>query len=308
MPETMRAARVHEWGETNNVFVDDVPLPEAKPGQILIRVRASSINPVDWKAQLGYMRQWLQLPLILGWEAAGDVAALGEGVTGFAVGDAVYAKPGPGSFAQYVAVSTETVAPKPKSLDYQGAATLPVAALTAWQALFDYGGLQAGQKVLIQGAAGGVGHFSVQLAKWKGAYVVGTGSAENEAFVRGLGADEYVNYRTTHFEDVVKDADVVFDTVGGETLDRSYAAAKQGGIVVTVAGQPNTEKAAARGVRAMGFSATGKRAELDALTALVDAGRVKPTISAVYTLDQTAEALAKNREGHTRGKIVLEIA
>jgi NADPH:quinone reductase-like Zn-dependent oxidoreductase len=307
LAETMKAARVHEWGEANNVFIDDVPVPEAQSGEVLIRVRASSINPVDWKAQQGYMQQWLKLPLILGWEVAGEIAALGAGVSGFAVGDPVYAKLGSRGFAQYVNVSTETVAPKPKSLDFQGAATLPVAALTADQALFRHGGLQAGQKVLIQGAAGGVGHFAVQLAKWKGAYVVGTGSAENEAFVRGLGADEYINYHTTRFEDVVKDADLVFDTVGGETLDRSYAAAKQGGIVVTIAGRPDEEKAKAHGVRATGMSSTGKRHELDAMSRLVDAGSVKPTRSAVYSLDQVAAALAKIREGHTRGKMVVEI-
>jgi NADPH:quinone reductase-like Zn-dependent oxidoreductase len=206
-----------------------------------------------------------------------------------------------------VALSEQNVAPKPKTLDFQGAATLPTAALTAWQALLDHGGLQAGQKVLIHGAAGGVGHFAVQIARWKGAHVIGTGSTGSETFVRGLGADEFINYRTTRFEDVVQDADIVFDTVGGETLERSYAAAKSGGIVVSIAGRHNEEAAKARGVRTAGFSATATRAQLDALTEAVDAGKIKPTISAVFPLEQANEALEQNKQGHTRGKLVISV-
>jgi len=223
------------------------------------------------------------------------------------VGDEVYAVTPGGGFSQYVAVIAGNVALKPRTPDFQQTATLPVAALTAWQGLFDHGGLQVGQKVLIHGAAGGVGHFAVQLAKWKGAFVIGTGSPENEAFVRGLGADQYINYRTTRFEDVVQDADVVLDTVGGETLERSPAATKPGGIVVTIAGRPSAEQGQARSVRMAGFSATGTRAQFDALTSLVDAGVVKPTVSAVYPLDQVQAALDKIKEGHTRGKIILQI-
>lgn len=307
MSETMRATRIHEWG--GDLVLDVIPVPVPKDDQILIRVRASSINPVDWKAQAGYMQQYLSLPLTLGWEAAGDVVALGAGAaaSGLKVGDAVYAKSNSNGFAEFVAVPAINAAPKPASLDYGQAATLPVAALTAWQGLFDHAGLQAGQKVLIHGAAGGVGHFGVQLAKWRGAYVIGTGSAGNEAFIRQVGADQFIDYRTTRFEDVVQDADVVFDTVGGETLERSYAAARSGGIVVTVAGRPSPEAAQARGVRAAGVGATATREQLDALTAAVEAGHIKPTVSAVYPLAQAGEALAKNKEGHTRGKMVITV-
>ncbi len=307
MPETMKAARIHEWG--GDLILDEIPVPVPKDDQILIRVRASSINPVDWKAQAGYMQQYLSLPLTLGWEAAGDVVALGAAAaaSGLKIGDAVYAKSNSNGFAEFVAVPAINAAPKPASLDYGQAATLPVAALTAWQGLFDHAGLQAGQKVLIHGAAGGVGHFGVQLAKWRGAYVIGTGSAGNEAFIRQVGADQFIDYRTTRFEDVVQDADVVFDTVGGETLERSYAAARSGGIVVTVAGRPSPEAAQARGVRAAGVGATATREQLDVLTAAVEAGQVKPTVSAVYPLAQAGEALAKNKEGHTRGKMVITV-
>ena len=304
---TMKAARIHEWGGSENVHVDEVPVPEPKSGEVLIHVHASSVNPVDWKAQLGYMHQFLQLPFTFGWDASGEVAALGDGTdsSGLKVGDAVYAKSRGGAFAQYLALSTDTVALKPQALSHDQAATIPTAALTAYQALFDHGGLQAGQKVLIQGASGGVGHFAVQLARWKGAFVIGTGSAANESFVRSLGADQYIDYHTTKFEDVVQDADLVFDTVGGDTLERSFAAAKPGGIVVTIAGRPAAD--ASQSVRSASFSATGTHAQLDQMTQLIDQGFVKPTISVVYSLDQAREALDKNREGHTRGKIVLEI-
>ena len=303
----MKAAQIHEWNEP--VQVDDIPVPEPQSDEVLIRVHAAGLNPIDWKVQAGYMQQFLSLPRIMGWELAGEIVALGDaaGASGLKIGDAVYAKTSTEAFAQFVAVETNNVAPKPKSVDYETAAALPAAALTAWQALFDHGGLLAGQKVLIHGAAGGVGHFAVQLARWKGATVIGTGSAENEVFVRGLGADDYINYRTTRFEDVVQDADVVFDTVGGETFERSYAAAKSGGIVVTIAARPSPEQGQARGVRTAAFSATGTRAQLDALTQLVDAGTVKATISAVYPLDQVQAAIDKIKEGHTRGKIILQI-
>ncbi|HVU11688.1 MAG TPA: NADP-dependent oxidoreductase [Phototrophicaceae bacterium] len=302
---TMKAARVHEWGGSENVFVDDVPIPEPNSGEVIIRVHASSINPVDWKAQLGYMKQWLQLPFTLGWDAAGEIAAVGEGVTNFKVGDAVYGKPNGGGFVQYLAIPAANVAPRSQQVSAAEAATFPTAALTAYQAIFDKADLQAGQTILIHGAAGGCGHFAVQLARWKGAHVIGTGSAENEDFVRGLGAEGYVNYRTTRFEDVVHDADVVFDTVGGETFTRSFAAAKPGGIVVTIAARP--EQPEINGVRATGLGATGTTAQLAEMTRLIDAGHVKPTISATYPLDQVRVALDRNHEGHTRGKISLEI-
>lgn len=303
----MKAARVHEWDGA--IFIDEIPIPEPAGDQVLIRVRASSANPVDWKAWAGYIRQYLSLPLTLGWDAAGEVVALGSDVTDdtIKVGDKVVVKPASNGFAQYLAVPASKVALQAASLDDQGSAVLPTAGLTAWQGLFDHGGLQAGQKVLIQGAAGGVGHFAVQLAKWKGAYVIGTGSAGNEAFIRDLGADEFINYATTRVEDVVQDADLVLDTVGGDTLTGSYAAAKPGGIVVSIAGAHSKELAEARGVRTAGFSATATREELNAINAAVDAGHVKPVISAVYRLDQVQQVLEEVKRGHTRAKIAIQI-
>jgi NADPH:quinone reductase-like Zn-dependent oxidoreductase len=305
---TMRAARIHAWGSPEVVQIEDAPVPEPKQDEVLIQVRAASVNPVDWAVVQGYMKSFYSLPVTPGSDAAGDVVAVGSGVTHVSVGDAVYASTGGGSFAQFATVAGKDVARKPASLDYVAAAAVPIVAQTAWQALFAVGQLEAGQKVLIHAAAGGVGHIAVQLAKWRGAYVIGTASAENESFIRGLGADEFINYHTTRFEDVVQDADVVLVSVSGDTLDRSYSAVKRGGIVVTITGQPSEEKAKARGARtARAMRRNSNRAELDEITRLIDAGAVKPTVSAVYSLERIREALDAIATHHTRGKIVVTI-
>jgi len=305
---SMKAARVHAWGGSEVVQIEDIPVPEPKQDEILIRVRAASVNPVDWVTVQGYLKSFMSLPVALGSDAAGEVVTVGKSVTDISVGDAVYAPTGGGSFAQYVAVAGKNVSRKPTSLDYTAAAAVPVVAQTAWQALFAAGQLRAEQKVLIHAAAGGVGHIAVQLAKWKGAYVIGTASAENADFVRGLGADQVIDYHSTRFEDVVQDADVILVTVSGDTLDRSYDAAKPGGIVVSVVGPPSEEKARARGVRtARAAGRNSNRTELDEITRLIDAGVVKPTVSAVYPLEQIREALDAIATHHTRGKIVVTV-
>lgn len=305
---TMKAARIHAWGGPEVVQIEDTPVPEPKQDEVLIRVRAASVNPVDWATVQGYMKSFVSLPFTLGSDAAGDVVRVGSGVTHVSDGDAVYASTGGGSFAEFVTVAGKNVARKPTSLDYVAAAAVPVVAQTAWQALFAVGQLTAGQKVLIHAAAGGVGHVAVQLAKWKGAYVIGTASAKNEEFVRGLGADEFIDYQTTRFEDVVQDADLVLVTVGGDTLDRSYAAVKPGGMVVTITGQPSEDKAKARGARtARAAGRNSNRAELEEITRLIDAGVVRPTVSAVYPLDRIREVLDAIATHHTRGKIVVTI-
>jgi NADPH:quinone reductase-like Zn-dependent oxidoreductase len=309
---TMKAVRVHEWGGLDAVRIEEAPIPEPKSDEILIRVRASSVNPVDWKVTQGSLKQLYSLPFTLGWDAAGDVVAIGNGITetDLSIGDAVYALPRGGAYAQFAAVAAERVAPKPASLDYLQAAVLPTAALTAWRALFDQGHLEAGQKVLVLGAAGGTGSFAVQLAKWKGAYVIGTASAANRDLVIELGADEYIDYHTTRFEDIVQDADIVCDTAGGENLPRSYLAAKPGGLVITIprqANHPATEQAAERGVRLENITTQPRRDHFDQLTDLVDRGYVKPIVSAVYPLDEIMQAFAQNQTGHTRGKIAIEV-
>jgi NADPH:quinone reductase-like Zn-dependent oxidoreductase len=305
----MQAARVHEFGEFDMIRIEDAPVPELKPDQVLIHMRAGSVNPIDYKYVLGRLPTYGTLPFTLGWDGAGDVVAVGADVTDLAAGDAVYAVIMGGAYAEYAAVPAAQTARKPRWLDYAQAAAMPVVGQSAWQALFRYGKLESGQKVLIHAAAGGVGHLAVQIAKWKGAYVVGTGSGANEAFVRGLGADDYVNYETTHFEDVVHDFDLVLDGVGGEILRRSYTVLRPGGIVVavTTAGEIKDEEAQAHGVQVARLRRSANRAEFDELTGLVDAGYVKPTVSAVYPLARIAEAFEHVRGGHTRGKVVLTI-
>lgn len=305
---TMKAARVHHWGGSESLQIDEIPVPEPKSNEVLIRVRAAGVNPIDWKAREGYLKQSYSLPLTLGWDIAGDVAIVGRDVssTDIGVGAAVYGETSGNGFAQFVAMPAANLTPKPVALDYVQAAAVPVVGQTAWQALFDHGGLHAGQKVLIHAAAGGIGSFAVQLAKWKGAYVIGTASADNREFVLGLGADEFIDYRAARFEEVVYDADLVLDNIGGNTLDRSYNAAKPGGIVVTTAGQPSEEKAKARGVRTTRMY-TDYRERFDELSRLIDEGHIKVIVSKVFSLDQIRQALDLSQTGHVRGKIVVEI-
>ena len=302
----MKAARILAFGGSDVVHVEEVERPEAGVGQVLIQMRAASINPVDWKIREGYMAQWFPLPQILGRDGAGDVVAVGDGVTSFKVGDAVYGNPGK-TFAEFVVANAAEIGPKPKTLDYAQTAAVPVGVLTAWSALVDSAAIRAGQRVLIHAAAGGVGAFGVQIAKLKGAYVIATASAGNEAFVRELGADEFIDYRSTRFEDAAKDIDVVFDTVGGETLNRSYAVVKSGGVLVTIAGMPSAEQAAQYSIKAVYAGPKPTTALLTEIADLFDSGKLKVHVSQVLPLADVREALDLSQGGHTRGKIVLTI-
>lgn len=310
---TMKAVRVHEYGGPEVLRYEDAPRPEPAAGEVLVKVHAAGVNPVDWKVRAGYTKGFLdyKLPMIPGWDLSGVVETVGPGVTGWKPGDAVYSRPDisrDGAYAEYIAVKAAELAPKPKTLDHTKAAAIPLASLTAWQALFDAGGLQAGQTVLIHAAAGGVGTFAVQLARWKGARVIGTASEKNHAFLRELGADQLIDYNKTRFEDVVRDVDVVLDAMAGETRDRSWQVIRKGGILVTILGQPSAQDAAKHGVRAAGVFVQPNRAELEQIGALADAGKVKPIIEAVLPLKDARRAHEMNQTLHTRGKIVLQVA
>lgn len=301
----MKAAQIHQWGSLARIV--DAPIPQPKPDQVMVKVHAAGINPIDYAVLGGYLR-YFPLPFTFGFDAAGDVAAIGANVDHVHIGDAVYAElPPGGGFAEYVLIPADRVALKPQSLDFVHAGATPAAAQTAWQALFTVGGLEAGQKVLIHAAAGGVGHMAVQLAKWKGAYVIGTASAANETFVRDLGADEFIDYKTTRFEDVVRDADMVVVNVRNDTQQRSFSAVKPGGIVVSVVGEGG-RRIDSRGVRSASVLVEySKRDELEAITRLIDAGHVKPHVSARYPLSNFEEAVREVGKGHTRGKAVITI-
>ncbi|HTZ98787.1 MAG TPA: NADP-dependent oxidoreductase [Candidatus Aquilonibacter sp.] len=309
---TMKAVRVHEYGGPEALQYEDAPRPQPAPGEVLIRVHAAAINPVDRAMRQGYFKERIpfKLPFIPGWDVAGVVEAVGSGVSRLKPGDEVYGRTDlsrDGSYAEYMVARESEIALKPKSIDFVTAAAIPLAGLTAWQALFDQGQLSAGQTVLIHGGAGGVGHFAVQLAKIKGARVIATASARNHDFVRSLGADQVIDYNTTRFEDVVRDVDVVLDSITGDVADRSYGVIKKGGIYVSILRPPSTEKAAALGVRTAHTFVQANVAQLGELARLVDAGKLKASIEKVFPLAEAAAAHDLNAAGHTRGKIVLRV-
>jgi NADPH:quinone reductase-like Zn-dependent oxidoreductase len=238
------------------------------------------------------------------------VEEVGPGVSTLVRGAEVYALTAfdrDGAEAEYTIALPSELAPKPRSLDYVQAASVPLTALTAWQAFFDHAGLIAGQTVLIHGAAGGVGVFAVQLARWAGAQVIATASARNHDFLRALGANKIIDYTTTRFEEVVHDVDLVLDTVGGETLERSWAVVKKGGMLISVASPPSTEQAKAHGVRSVWFIVEPNREQLIQIGTLIDAGQIRPIIETVLPLSQARQAYEQGARGHTRGKIVLRV-
>lgn len=308
---TMKAIRFHEYGGPEVLKYEDAPKPEPAAGELVIRVHATSINPVDWKVRAGHMKGMINytLPLIPGWDVSGVVESAGAG-THMKPGDEVYSKPDlsrNGTYAEFVAVKESEVAAKPKSIDHITAASIPLAGLTAYQALYDAANLSAGQKLLIHGAAGGVGTFAIQLAKLRGAYIIATASKKNHDFLKSLGANECIDYNTTKFEDVVRDADVVLDTITGETMERSWPVVKKGGILVSILEPPKPEKAAAHGCRCHHTFVQSNAAELTELAKLVDSGKLKPIIEKVYPLSEARAAQESNAQGHTRGKIVLRV-
>ncbi len=309
---TMKAVRIHEYGGPEVLCLEDAPIPVLTAGEVLIRVHAAGVNPVDWKIREGRLRGRVEhrLPLILGWDVAGVIEALGPGVTQFKIGDAVYARPDiarDGAYAECIAVRAGEVALKPKSLDMIHAAAVPLAALTAWQALLDAAKLAAGQRVLIHAGAGGVGSYAVQFAHWKGAHVITTASQRNADLVRGLGADEVIDYTRTRFEDAVQDLDVVFDTVGEEVQQRSWKALKKGGILVSIVALTVPDEAVARGLRSAYVFVQPNAAQLAQIAELIDAGHVKPVVETVLPLSEVREAHTLSQGRHARGKIVLRV-
>ncbi|HEY3705547.1 MAG TPA: NADP-dependent oxidoreductase [Terracidiphilus sp.] len=304
----MKAVRIHQYGGPEVLLLDEIAQPAPGPGQVLVRVRAAGVNPVDWKIRAGYMKEVMpvELPVTLGFDFSGEIEAQGPGVNQFKQGDPVYGT-AMGTFAEYVVTGVAELAPKPHSLDHAQAASIPVGAKTAWQALFDVGGLTSGGKVLIHGAAGSVGSFAVQLAKAKGAYVYGTASGRNLDYLKELGVDEPIDYQSTKFEDVARDVDVVLDTQGGETQQRSFAALKKGGTLVSIVQPPSQEEAAKHGVKAMFLGSQPNVEQLIEIARLVDAGKLKTAVEAVLPLEEAARALEVSQAGHVRGKIVLKV-
>ena len=308
----MKAVSIYYYGGPRVLAYEDAPRPHPAPGDVLVRVHAAAINPVDWKIREGHLKKILHhtLPLVLGWDVSGVVEALGAGVTRFKVRDEVFSRPDidrNGAYAEFIVMRETEVALKPKSADHVHAAALPLAGLTAWQSLFDAAALTAGQRVLIHAAVGGVGSLAVQLATRRGAHVIGTASAKNHELARRLGADQMVDHERERFEDRVGPVDVVFDTVGGEIQTRSWQVLKRGGILVSIVDPPSAEVAVAHGVRcAFGFTQPNA-AQLAEIALLVDAGKLKPIVETVLPLSAAARGQELSEAGHTRGKIVLQV-
>jgi len=308
----MKAVRIHDYGGADVLTYEDVPRPEPGEGEVLIRIHTTTVNPFDVAVRAGYMSSYFNhtLPLILGTDAAGVVEELGPGVSEFQRGDMVYARGGvarDGTYAEFVVVPAADVAFAPHSLDSVHAAALPHVTLTAWQALIELARLSSGQTVLIHGAAGGVGHIAVQLAKWRGARVIGTASV-NLDFLHELDVDQAIDYSTTRFEDVVDKVDVVLDTIGDETQERSWKTLSPGGMLVSTVQAPSEEVAGEYNVRhAMVYSTPPIGKTLTELAALVDNGTVRPHVSSVLLLQDVAEAHQMIEGRHTRGKIVLRV-
>ena len=309
-PATMKAVVAHQYGGPEVLRLEDTPVPEPKDNEMLVRVIASGVNPADPLILGGkYAREFgTHLPLILGYDMAGVVAKTGAKITKFKPGDPVYAYLlWGGGWAEYCLTNEGEAAMKPGSLTFSDAAAVPLAALTAWQALIDIGKIDSGQTVLIHGGSGGVGSFAIQIAKARGARVIATASTRNQDLLKQLGADVAVDYTKQQFEDVARDVDLVLDPVGRDTLARSYAVVKKGGIVVTIVSRCDPAELQKRGIHGASLSSHPDANELAQITRLIDEKKLKPIVSAVLPLNEAAKADAQAATHHTRGKIVLNI-
>ena len=311
----MKAIILKEAGGPENLVVTDLPVPEPKKDEVLVKVKAISVNPVDIKTRKGlslYNELKNDAPVILGWDIAGEVVQTGEDVTSLEEGDEVFGMinfPGHGkAYAEYVTAPANHLAEKPALISIQEAAAGTLAALTAWQVLLDETKLQAGEKILIHAAAGGVGHFAVQIAKYLGAFVIGTASEANYDFVKELGADDFVDYTKEKFEEIVKDVDVVFDTVGGDNPMRSLQVLKEGGRLVCIAGGITDElvkNAEARKIKAWRHMVHSNGDDMEQIAELMEAGTIKASIFKEYAFEEMAEAHKQIETGKTRGKIIV---
>lgn len=303
----MHAIRIHAFGNTDVLKDELVELPQPGSGEVLVRIHAASVNPIDNKIRSGARGDADKLPITLGRDLSGVVERLGPQVRNVREGDAVFAMLGwdRGSYAEHVVVKAGEFAPKPANLSHAEAAAVPLAALTAWQGLVAHGGLAAGQRVLIHGGAGGVGHFAIQIAKAKGAWVATTCANRDLEFVRGLGADQAIDYQNDHFDEMLKDIDLVFDLVAGEVQEKSFKVLKHGGTLVSTLEAPDKAKLLAKGAKGRHYMAKPDADQLAEIGSLIEQGRIRPILAATYPLAQAARAETALEQGHVQGKIVL---
>ena len=304
----MKAIIINDYGDNNVAQFADVDRPDPQPGEVLVKVHAAGVNPVDWKIRGGAdQRMGMTLPIHLGSEITGTVEKLGDGVSSFKEGDAIYGIIKSGGFAEYAVAPAADMARKPASLDFIRTAAVPLGALTAWQAMFDVAKVASGQRLLVTNSSGGVGSLAVQLAKAKGVHVTAMASGRNEEYVRSLGVDEFIDYTKQPFEQVARDMNVIFDTVGGDTFQRAFSALKKGGFLVTSVAFPKDE-AQQHGVGVERVLCKPNAGQLASIRELVEAGKLKAHVATVLPLAEIKQAFELSEGGRTRGKVVLQIA
>lgn len=309
----MKAVVINEYGSKEKLVEQDVQKPSPEKNQVIVELKATSINPIDWKLREGYLKgmfDW-EFPIILGWDAAGVISEVGEEVTKWKVGDKVFARPDTtrfGTYAEYTAVDEHLLATVPDSISFEEAAAVPLAGLTAWQALFTHGSLKEGETVLIHAGAGGVGIYAIQLAKQAGAHVITTASEKNHELLYSLGADQVIDYKKQNFEEVVSNVDLVFDTMGGEVAEKSYKVLKPNtGKLVTIVGEPDHDVASAHHVTAKGIWLQPDGAQLQELADLLDEKKVKSIVGSTFPFSRQGiyDAHALSETHHAVGKIVI---
>lgn len=307
----MKAVIINRYGHADELIYTDVDVPKVGENDVLIEIKATSVNPLDWVIREGYGQPnfTYEFPLILGWDAAGIIKKIGSGVTKFTVGDEVFTCPDVnrnGTYAEYVAVEEKYVAEKPKQLSFEEAASIPLVGITSWQSLVDTAKIKKGDRVLIHAGAGGVGSFAIQLAKAFGCWVATTASGKNVEFLKQLGADQVINYEEEHFVDTLSPVDVVFDTLGGKIQKQSYEVLKKGGRLVSITDAPDEQTAKNYGVEAFFVANNQSGDKLAKIVGFLDRGDIRPIVGKVMSLSEVQEAHRLSETKHVRGKIVLK--
>ncbi|AVQ98501.1 NADPH:quinone reductase [Oceanobacillus iheyensis] len=310
----MKAIVINEYGSADKLKEETLPIPALEDNQVLMELHATSINPIDWKLREGALKEGIpfEFPIILGWDAAGVVAKTGKNVSNFKEGDRVFARPATtrnGTYAEFTAVEEDLLAKIPDNIPFEEAAAVPLAGLTAWQCLVDFGGIKKGDKVLIHAGSGGVGSYAIQFAKHFGAYVATTASGKNESFVKELGADQFINYKDTDFTEVLEDFDIVVDTIGGEIQEKSFQVLKEGGKLISIVQQPNEKLAKEKNIKAESIWLRENGEQLEEIAQLLESGEVVSKVGQTFPLTEEGvkEAHKLSETHHARGKIVINI-